>query len=163
MSTSYTRSESTTYTAARARYVMGKVQEDLLGLMNRGLISLERVNSIKSDVLYLLDKQALKYFQLQFKTPGGKEIGGLHYEVKSNGQVYSDEDSGRINYWMLSSDTKVNLLVDLDRNSNNIDEVDRQLEDWGWGTGTALSGTKEVLKSYSKEGYGLTQSKIGTW
>jgi|GEM_PF-1844275 len=163
MSTSYTRSESTTYTAARARYVMGKVQEDLLGLMNRGLINLERVNSIKSDVLYLLDKQALKYFQLQFKTPEGKEIGGLHYDVKSNGQIFSDEDSGRINYWMLSSDTKVNLLVDLDRNSNYIDEVDRQLEDWGWGTGTALSGTKEVLKSYSKEGYGLTQSKIGTW
>ncbi|WP_419211630.1 hypothetical protein ACNR9Q_12895 [Maribacter sp. X9] len=163
MSTSYTRSESTTYTAARARYVMGKVHEDLLGLMNRGLVSLDRVNSIKSDVLYLLDKQALKYFQLQFKTPEGEEIGGLHYEVKSSGQIYSDEDSGRINYWMLSSDTKVNLLVNLDRSSSNIDEVDRQLDDWGWGNGASLSGTKEVLKSYSKEGYGLTQSKIGTW
>ncbi|WP_422104481.1 hypothetical protein [Winogradskyella sp.] len=163
MSTSYTRSESSTYTEARARYVMNKVQEDLLGLMSRDLISLDRVKSIKSDVLYLLNKEALKYFQLQFKTPDGEEVGGLHYEVNANGQIYSDEDSGRINYWMLSSDIKVNLLVQLDRDSKNIAEVDRQLEDWGWGTGSALTGTREVLKSYSKDGYGVTQSKIGAW
>lgn len=163
MSTSYTRSESSTYSEARARYVMNKVQEDLLGLMSRNLISLDRVNSIKSDVLYLLNKEALKYFQLQFKTPDGEEVGGLHYEVNANGQIYSDEDSGRINYWMLSSDIKVNLLVQLHRESKNIDEVDRQLEDWGWGNGSALTGTREVLKSYSKDGYGVTQSKIGAW
>lgn len=163
MSTSYTRSESSTYTESRARYVMGKVQEDLLGLMNRGLMRLDRVNSIKSDVLYLLNKEALKYFQLQFKTPDGKEVGGLHYEVHSNGQIYSDENSGRINYWLLSSDTRVNLLVQLDRDSKNIDEVDRQIENWGWGNGSALLGTREVLKSYSKDGYGVTQSKIGSW
>ncbi|WP_452230021.1 HORMA-1 domain-containing protein [Lacinutrix sp. MEBiC02404] len=163
MSTSYTRSESSTYTEARARYVMGKVQEDLLGLMSRGLINLDRVNSIKKDVLYLLNKEALKYFQLQFKTPEGNEVGGLHYEVQSSGQIHSDEDSGRINYWLLSSDTKVNLLVQLNRSSENIDEVDKQLEEWGWGNGSALTGTREVLKSYSKDGYGLNQSKIGTW
>lgn len=159
----YSRSQTSTYTEARARYVMGKVHEDLLGLMSRGLINLDRANSIKESVLYLLNKQALKYFQLQFKKPDGTEIGGLHYELKSDGTIHSDENSGNIDYWLLSSETKVNLLVCLNRDSPNIDEVDRQLEDWGWGDGSALEGTKEVLKSYSKDGYGLTQSKIGQW
>ncbi|CAL2105532.1 bacHORMA_1 domain-containing protein [Tenacibaculum sp. 190524A02b] len=159
----YSRSQTTTYTEARARYVMGKVHEDLIGLMNRGLIDLERANGIKDSVLYLLNKEALLYFQLQFNEPDGTEIGGLHYELNSDGTIYSDEDSGNIDYWLLSKETKVNLLVNLDRSSSNIDEVDKQLEDWGWGKGNALEGTKELLKSYSKDGYGLTQSRIGQW
>jgi hypothetical protein len=68
-----------------------------------------------------------------------------------------------LNYWSLPSDTRVNLLVDLDYSSPNIDEVNRQLEAWGWGSGNALSGTSNYLKSYSKEGYGFQQSKIGSW
>ena len=163
MALSYTRSEASSYSEARARYVMGKVYEDLLGLTHRGLITKERADQIRSDVLYLLNKQVLEYFQLQFKKPDGTEIGGLHYELKSDGQIYSDEDSGNINYWMLSSDTKVNLLVSLNRSASNIQEVDEQLEEWGWGTGKSLEGTRQALKSYSKDGYGLNQSKIGDW
>lgn len=162
MSYTNTKSESTTYTEARAKYVMGKVYEDLLGLMNRGLITLERANKIREDVLYLLNKQVLKYFQLQFKTPEGSEIGGLHYEVK-DGNVYSNENSGSLNYWSLSSNTTVNLLVDLNYSASNISEVNKQLEEWGWGSGNPLTGTKESLKNYSKDNYGLSQSKIGTW
>jgi hypothetical protein len=159
----FTRSETNTYTEARARYVMGKVHEDLIGLTTRGLITIDRANGIKESVLYLLNKQALRYFQLQFKTSSGAEIGGLHYQLTSDGDVVADDSSGQIDYWMLANDTKVSLLVDIDQESSNIGDVNQQLEDWGWGTGGALSGTKQHLKSYSKDGYGLNQSKIGSW
>jgi hypothetical protein len=133
MSYSYaqTISQSSTYTEARARYIMGKVYEDLLGLMGRSLIDINRADQIRSNVQYLLEKQVLKYFQLQFKKPSGDEIGGLHYQLKADGNIYADEKTGGLNYWSLPSDTRVNLLVDLDYSSPNIDEVNRQLEAWG--------------------------------
>lgn len=158
-----TISQSSTYTEARARYVMGKVYEDLLGLMGRALIDINRANQIRNQVQYLLEKQALNYFQLQFKKPSGTEIGGLHYQLKSDGNIYADEKSGGLNYWNLPSDAKVTLLIDLDESSLYIDEVNRQLEAWGCGCGSSLSGTSDYLKSYSKEGYGFQQSKIGSW
>lgn len=163
MSHTYTQSQSSTYTEARAKHVMGKVYEDLIGLNSRGLISIDRAEKIKNDILYLLNKEALKFFQLQFNNSKGEKIGGLHYELNVNGHIVSDEDSGNINYWSLASDTKVGLLVQLDYSSSKIDEVNKQLESWGWGSGKALEGTQEHLKSYSKDGYGLKQSKIGTW
>lgn len=160
---SQSRSETDTYSESRARDVMGKVYEDLLGLQGRGLITNDRANSIRRDVLYLLDKRALDYFQLQFRNASGGEIGGLHYKVSSDGTLQGDSDSGSIDYWMLSEGTKVKLLVSLDRSSSKIEEVDQQLDDWGYGDGTALSGTSQYLKSYSKDGFGLIQSKIGEW
>jgi hypothetical protein len=115
MSNTYANVGTSTYTEARARYVMDKVHEDLIGLTNRGLMSIQRANQIKDQVLYLMNKEALNYFQLQFKNRSGSKFGGLHYKLNSGGYVSADEDSGDINYWSLPDSTQVILLVDLDR------------------------------------------------
>ena len=157
-----TRSVTDTYTETRARYIIGKVYEDLIGLMSAGLITKDRADQIRSDILYLLSKKVLKYFELQF-TLFGVEIGGLHYEVRGDSTIFMDDESGNIDFWGLSKSVYVGLLVQLDYSSPNINEVNRQLEAWGWGSGNALSGSHQYSKSYSKDGFGVKQSIIGKW
>ena len=157
----YTRSVVDSYTEAKARYVMGKVYEDLMGLMAAGLITKDRADQIRSDILYLLSKKVLKFFELQF-TLYGSELGGLHYEVKGDMTISLDDDSGGIDFWGLSKSVKVVLLVDLDYNSPNIEEVNRQLTG-NWGSGNGLSGSPQYSKSYSRDGFGVKQSIIGKW
>ena len=163
MSYTITQSVTDTYTEARARYVMGKVYDHLVSLYMRSIITKDYADEIRRDILYLMDKKAVTYFQLQFKTPGGAEIGGLHYEVRADSTISLDEDSGGIDFWGLAKNTSVSLLVNLNRSSPNIAQVDRQLEEWGWGTGTALTGSHRSSKSFAKDGYGLKESIIGQW
>jgi hypothetical protein len=163
MSTTYTNSITDTYTVARAKYVLGKVYEDLLGLYQANVIRKERCDSVRDDLLYLAEKKVLKYFQFQFKKPDGTEVGGLHYEVNSSGAVNTDDKTGGLDYWGLPTGTTFNLLVQLNNSADNYKEVNEELERRGWGTGSALSGSQQYLKSYSKDGYGYKQSKIGQW
>lgn len=163
MVTTFTRSTTSTYTQSRANYVMGKVYEDTLNMMSAGIISKSTADSWRQSLLYLLSKQAVNYFEFQFYRSDRSEIGGIHYKIESNGNIYSDEDSGGLDFWGLPSGVYATLLVDLDYDSPKIEEVQRQLDEWGWGIGKSLSGSHQYLKSYSKEGYGFGQNKVGKW
>ena len=163
MSTTYTSSITDTYTVARAKYVLGKVYEDLLAMYQANVITKERCDKLRDDLLFLAEKRVLRYFQFQLKKTDGAEIGGLHYEVNSSGTINTDDKTGGIDYWGLPSNTKLILLVDLNNSAANYDEVNEELERRGWGTGAALSGTQQYLKTYSKDGFGFKQSKIGQW
>jgi len=163
MTTSYTRSTTSTYTQSRARYVLGKVYEDILNITLADVISKSEADSWRDSLLYLANNQAINHFEFQFYRSDGTAIGGLRYDLDSSGNIYSDEDSGELDFWGLPEGTYAKLLVDLDYSSSKIEEVNKQLEDWGWGTGESLSGDMQYLKSYSKEGYGLKQNKIGEW
>lgn len=163
MSTTYTRSETDTYTEARARYVLGKVYEDMISLFQANFLTKAKCDQWREDLLYIIDKRAMSYFQFQFKKADGSEIGGLHYEQNSTGGISSDDNTGGIDYWELPSDTKVSLLVNLNISSINYAEVNEELNNRGWGSGQSLSGTQQYLKSYSKDGFGYKQSKIGAW
>lgn len=159
----FTRSVTNTYTEARARYVMGKVYEDLVSLMLTGIITQERAERIRADILYLLSKDAVRFFELQFMKAGTK-IGGLRYVVKSDSSVSSDTESGSINFWTLdSAQVAVLLFVELNYSSYHIAEVNRQIAAWGWGTGLALTQTAQQQNTYSKDGFGLQQLIIGKW
>jgi hypothetical protein len=162
MANTMTRSVSDTYSEARARYVMGKVYDHLVSLYLRGLITKDRADRMRSDILYLMDRRAVTYFELQFKTPGYTDRG-LHYEVRADSTISVDDESGGLNFWGLSSNTEVSLVVKLNHSSPHIAEVNRQLEEWGWGTASALSGTYQSSKSFSKDGFGLKESIVGSW
>src|SRR5258708_6526223 len=105
MSVTTTRSVTDTYTEARARYVMGKVYDHLVSLYMRGIIAKDYADEIRRDILYLMDKKALTYFQLQFKKPGGVEIGGLHYEVRADSTISMDQDSTGLDFCGLPKNT----------------------------------------------------------
>lgn len=160
----YTRSNTDTYSEARARYVMGKVYDHLVSLYMRGIITKDHADQMRNDILYLMDKKAITFFEIQFKTLTGREIGGLHYEVRADSTISMDEDSGGVDFWGLDkNNTVASLLVWLNRASPNITEVDRQLAEWGWGSGAALAGSSQPSKSFSKDGFGLKESIIGKW
>jgi hypothetical protein len=163
MSGTYTLSNTNTYTEARARYVMGKVYEDITSLMLTDLVTLERSQLMRTQLLYLLDKQALKFFEFQFVRSGVK-IGGVRYAVKADNTIVLDNDSGNINFWTLyNTGVHVILYLDLNESSTHIQEVNKQLNAWGCGDGNSLAGTEQPHNSYSKDGYGVKQSIIGTW
>lgn len=159
--TTYTQSQTHTYSEARANEVTGKIYEDLLNLMIRGLITKETADRIRQDLLFLQGLKALDYVEFQFRNTGGTIIGGLHYKLEAYDFIYSNDDSGGVNFWGLPSSTKVNFLFSLDRTSSKIGEADEYTKNWG--TGSKLEGTETHLKSYSKDGYGFNQSKIGSW
>jgi hypothetical protein len=163
MITTLTRAITDTYTEARARYVMGKVFDHLISLCMRGIITKAYADEIRSDILYLLDRRAVTFFELQFKYPNGNEIGGLHYAVRADASISIDTDSGGVDFWSLPQNTQVNLLVQLNRNSIHIAEVDKQIAEWGWVNGTSLAGVHQPKGSFSKEGFGLKQSIVGIW
>jgi hypothetical protein len=162
MTNTMTRSVTDTYTEARARYVMGKVYDHLVSLYIRGLITKDRADRMRADILYLMDRRAVTYFELQFKTPGYSDRG-LHYEVRADSTISLDDESGGLNFWGLSDNTTVSLVVKLNDSSPHIAEVNRQLEEWGWGKASALSGTNQSSKSFSKDGFGLKESIVGSW
>src|ERR1700722_14610096 len=157
MSATNTNTVTDTYSETRARYVMGKVYEDFMGLMTRAVISKEYADRMPRELLYLLDKRVLKSFQLQFTNSYGRKIGGIHYEVRSDSTIAIDDHSGGIDFWGLDDDTTVNLFIQKDLYSPNLAEVNRQLIAWGWGAGSALAGTPTYAKSYSNGGFGVKQ------
>jgi hypothetical protein len=156
-------SASNTYTEARARYVMGKVYEEITSMMLVGLITIERANLIRTQLLYLLDKQALTFFEFQFYR-STIQIGGLRYIVRADNTIVADDESGNIDFWTLhNTGVFVTLFLELNQSSPNIGAVQVQLEKWGCGNGRALSGTERVHNQYSSNGYGVKQSIFGTW
>jgi hypothetical protein len=157
-----TRSVTDTYTEARARYLMGKVYDHLVSLYIRGIMTKSEADRMREEILYLMDRKAIIYFQLKFNRPNSPECG-LHYEVRGDSTISMDDESGGLNFWSLDKNTSVRLLVQLNRSSPHISQVDRQLEEWGWGTGTALTGIYQPSKSFSKDGYGLKESIVGQW
>ena len=163
MSHTYTQSITDTYTEARAKYVLGKVYEDMIALFQAGILTKERCDSWRNDLLYIIDNRAMSYFQFQLFKSDGTEIGGLHYEQNSTGAITSDDKTGAIDYWNLPANSSVRLHVSLNTSSSKYIEVNTELNNRGWGTGNSLNGTQQYLKSYSKDGFGLKQSKIGQW
>src|SRR4051794_32193443 len=76
MSTSaYTVSVTSTYSEARARYVLGKVKDELLAFTMRGLLPIEEARRWCDDLLYLLDLGAIDHFEVQCHTPSGRCCG----------------------------------------------------------------------------------------
>lgn len=156
-----TSSQTGTYTESRANYVTGKVYEDLLNMMIVGIITKERANKIRDHLLYFQKIKVLDFFEFQFKKSDGAKIGGLHYKLHSDGYIYTDDDSGQINFWGLPKNTNMTFFVSFDQSSSNIDKADEYTKNWG--TGNQLIGDSVYMKAYSKEEYGFKQNKIGKW
>lgn len=162
MSYTSTRSATSTYTEARARYVLGKVYEDLLSMLARGLITKSRADKWREDLLYIASKQALKSFEIQFTRPNGKK-DGLRFILNDGGGIYADDDSGDVDYYDWPTGTQANLVVMLDESASRYQEVLNELHsNRGWGSdGVSLPGTSTEIGAYSSSGYGLTKNRIG--
>lgn len=161
----YTQSQSktSTYTEARARCVMNKFLDDIVGLCGRGLMTQKEALRWYNDVLYVLSKEAADYFEVQIDSSEHEECG-IRYQVSDDGFIYEDTASGGIDFYSFPEETQANLFLSLRQGAKKYEEVIAELRDRGWSTdGSPLEGTSIRDRAYSKDGYGLVRNKVGNW
>src|SRR3989337_3915779 len=114
------------------------------------------------DLTYILNKKAMKSFELQLYNPSGVRFKSYRYEVNMWGQVTSGDKSGGINYFDFPASTKISLFAELDKSSNNYASVLKELtEIRGWGTnGSAMNGNATREKNYVSNSLQLSRSVI---
>ena len=161
MTGTYTRTDTNTYTQARAKYVTDKAFEDIIGIETRGLISSRTGELWRQDILFFLEMEALEFFEIQFTKPNGDKAG-LRYNVILNGTIYCDDDSGGDDFWGLSKDTKVVFYVER-KTSKNEDAVKDYLKKRGYTSGSHIDDVGTHLRDYSKSGFGFKKNKTGQW
>jgi hypothetical protein len=162
MAGSSTFSDSSTYSDARASYVLDKIFDDLTGIVVCGLATQAMIEDWKSDLTYILGMRSLDFFEIQFTKPN-TERAAFRYNVKDYNSVKSDSDSGNLDLYGLPHGTKARLFAKLKEDSPNYKATMDELNtNRGWGTnGSQTPGNIETHHSYSKDGYGVNRSKIG--
>lgn len=157
MSSTYTTSETSTYTEARARYVLQKAWDDLIGLMCLEHISRENANKWYREIKHLLDLEALKSFEIKVKNQGST-IMAWRYDVLANGSIYEDSESGGIDLSDIPAGSSCAIVVDLTNDAGNKQAALDFLHQNGWRNGSFTTGTFQSDRAFSKDGYGLKRS-----
>jgi hypothetical protein len=163
MPSTLARSASTTMTAARVRNVMLEVAADFTTVAVAGLADYDRCVGWRTDLTFLLEKEAVKSFQIQFKCAGCLSLA-LEYTVRSDGTLQSNDKAGGIDYFALPQGTKASLLVTLSDQAGRSEAVLGYLRQRNWGFGgQAVTGSDTQDRIYSVDGYGVVRNKIGAW
>jgi hypothetical protein len=160
MTFSHTR--TSTFTEARVRQVMKSVFDELVGAANRGFISLEKAKKWNDDLTYMLSRQVVAYFELQFRTPEGKRAG-FRYDVSDDGSLLEASRSGGQQLHMLPDGTRGTIFVTF-REGQLDPQTDAELTGRGWVSGgSPLQGEGTRDRAYSDQGYGLIRKRMGDW
>jgi hypothetical protein len=142
---------------------MLEVAADFTGVAVAGHAAYDKCMEWNTDLSFLLEKEALRNFQIQFTCDGHTPVA-LEYTVSADGTLQSSDKAGGIDYFALPKGTRASLYVSLNYESQHIETVKTYLRDHGWGfNGQAISGTGTKDRVYSTDGYGVTRNKIGTW
>jgi hypothetical protein len=148
-------------TEARVRAVMRKVEANFRAFITAGLITEAHASSWTADVTYLQLVEALDYFEVQCATPEGASFG-LRYRVAADGSIREDSRSGGLDVYGIPRNSRVRLYAHLRNGIGS--SVREELRKRGWGfDGSSLEGPESEQRSFSREGYGVTRSKVGVW
>ncbi len=163
MSLTGTAARTDTYSEARARIVMLEVGADFYCLAAAGITSFEIANKWTEELSYILQHEAAYGFQVQFRCEGYAPLA-LDYLVSTDGSILESSRAGGINYLALAAGTTASLFVNLNYGARKIETVKQYLRAHGWGfNGRAVEGPTVRDRAFSKDGYGVTRSKVGTW
>lgn len=150
--------QTNTMTEARVRAVMQKVAANFSAFVVAGLVTAERAQKWVDDLTYLQVEGQLEFFELQL---AGRTFG-LRYTVSADGSVQQDSASGGIDVYGLRAGTTVQLFAKT--KSPRPEYIQAELERRGWHfNGEKLEAAESEQRAFSKNGYGLTRSKLGTW
>lgn len=161
MTYSTTNTHSNSYSESRARYVVGKIYDDFHAIFLRGFSNVKKENLEKwrDDVLFVMNKQVLEKFELQFTS--GTRKWGLVYEVSADGTIQIDSESGGTNFWALPVDSEFNIVL---RHNQKSQEVKDYLNERGWtSTGKFIDSEESGHGGFSKDGYGVYRKIKGEW
>jgi hypothetical protein len=163
MSNTNTQSRSDTYSETNADYITGKVYQELLNIHNRGLITRDRAVKMRETLLIVQRLKALDFFEIQFLKPDGNQ-SALRFTLDIFGNINVDNRSGGIDYYTFPDETFVRFYLNLDwvnKKDNAQIAFDYLMANGCSDNGKATEGYSEYTKSFSKEGYGFKQNKIG--
>lgn len=164
MSSTYTNSETNTYSESRARYVMGKIFDDFHAISNRGFDFFDenpdKLQKWREDIYYLMTNEVLQKFQIQFKQTDGEEWA-VEFEIRADGSIQRDSESGGIDYWEIPEDVNVGIVASWSRNKKHVEE-EMIRRNWTKGA-TYIGGDLIDDGSYSKSGYGASKGRRGAW
>ena len=107
-----TRSQTNTYSEARLHAVMPEVGADFINMAGADIITFATATRWSEELLFVLQHQAARGFQIQLNCPGRTPIA-LDYRVSSDGTVRESSTAGGINYYALPAGTRATLFVDL--------------------------------------------------
>ncbi len=149
-----------TYTETRAKYVLKKIYDDFIAISTRGFDQFKNspnfLKELKEDLLFIMTNEDLKLFQLQFIN--GAEERAVEYEIKSDGTIYTDNDSGGVNYWDLPDSVEIRIVIKRKGSAYVWEELQKR----GWVSGaTLIEGSATSIGAYSNGGYGATKKLIG--
>lgn len=153
-----TVSKTNTMTEARVRAVMQKVAANLNAFVVQGILTSERAQKWIADLTYLQVEGQLEFFEIQLD---GRTFG-LRYTISADGSLQQDSASGGLDVYGLVAGTKIGLYAHL--KSPRPPYVQTELERRGWHfNGKQLEAPESEQRAFSKDGYGVVRSKIGTW
>ncbi len=153
------KSQSDTFTEARARYVLGKIFDVFNGIIFRGFktVSKSEIIGWRDDIQFIMERDSLYHFEIQFNSNGNKWV--VRYEVDKYGNISRDDDSGGIDFYNVPASAKIHIVVSKD---NGDQEVTDYLAKRGWGSGGEfIAANADTNRSYSKDGYGVNQKLLG--
>lgn len=157
MSSTYTRSETSTYSEARAKYVLQKAWDDFVALMSLNIISKDFASNTYFEFKYLLDIQALKRYQIKIIN-NGVALKAWQYEVFDNGSVHEDSESGGVELYNIPSTAKASIVVEWVSDPARREKAQEYVKSRGWGNDGSFLNVQSTDRAFSKDGYGLTRS-----
>lgn len=161
MSNSYTFSGSETYSEPEIKAVLGKVYDDFHAMHARAFDFFNKypnyLSEIRDDLYYLLNRNTLVEFQVQFSFGGKKEA--IHYQVHPFGSIYNqDSPSGGTNYYQFSQKSEIRIIVQWNHNDSLSNEY---MEKRGWTEkGAFLVGSAHDSKDYTSGNLSMNKSII---
>ena len=160
MATTYTVSETESYSEADVKAVMKNAYEDIIGFANRGIITYARAKGWIEDTIFILNRKCLKFYEIQLYDKNDTWIETFRYDVVLGG-FFSSSASGGINYYKYPDGTKAVFFADLNWSHENAQEVNRSLhEERGWGYGSPSVGNAQVERNYVNGNLALKRSLI---
>lgn len=163
MSVSHTMTATSTFSEARARAVMRHVLGDFMTVANAGHIAHETIRTWCEELEYAVVHEVVERFQLQLTRPDGKRAA-LEYVVRDDGTVQETSKAGGVDLYEFPAGTKPRLCVSYRLGAPNREKVFAYLRGRGWTTGGSMvEGEPSRDRAYSKDGYGITRSRVGDW
>lgn len=162
MSEPFTISSTEVYSEADVKAVMKNTYEDIIGFANRKLVGYSEVKKWIEDLIYILNKGALKSFEIQLYNSSGERFKSYKYAVNESGFLTSGSTSGGISYFDIPNDTKIHLFAELNESKDNTSAVRKVLvNERGWGTnGTPMEGNLSFDRTYASNNLQLKRYSI---
>jgi hypothetical protein len=153
-----TQANTVTITETRVRAVLRQINVDMFAAVIRGFASKKTIDKWKDDLFYMLSEDALCYFELRVSLDGQIKAA-WRYAISSDGSLTTSDKGGGINFYDFPNNSTLSLVIQ--RRKNLSSQINKEIDRRGWTNSVKnLTSSQTKERSYSKDGYGVTRSRL---